>query len=210
MVYPGNPQGRHFNETGPRGVYLVEADDGDRFRPQFRAVDSIRWEHIAVDISPMETEQDLLDALHERMQGVLDDAGNRHVLVRVTLRGRGRLTDFLRRTHAENDLSEQINDAWVDRTPFLWCDRVEDETRATFDREGRLAGSDFLAEVLMTVDRAREDPARLTRLREGLADLYQHHRFRRHLDHAPDDDDLLMLLEEAESMAVNLLSEDDE
>ena len=210
VAYPGNPQGRHFNETGPRGVYLVEVDDGGDVRPQFRAVDSVRWERIAVAIDAMETEQDLLDALHERMQGAWDDASDRHVLVRVTLRGRGRLTEFLRQQHTEGDLAAQINDAWDGRTPFLWCDRVEDETRAAFDREGRAAGSDFLAEVLRTVDQAREDPARLVSLREGLADLYQHHRFRRHLDDAPDDHDLLVLLEEAESMAVNLLSEDDE
>ena len=210
VAYPGNPQGRHFNETGPRGVYLVEVDDGGDVRPQFRAVDSVRWERIAVAIDAVETEQDLLDALHERVQGAWDDAGDRHVLVRVTLRGRGRLTDFLRRKHAEDDLAERINDAWVGRTPFLWCDRVEDDTRAAFDREERAAGSDFLAEVLRTADQAREDPARLARLRDGLANLYQHHRFRRHLDDAPDDHELLMLLEEAESMAVDLLSEDDE
>ena len=160
--------------------------------------------------TPWRRNRDLLDALHERVRGAWDDAGDRPVLVRVTLRGRGRLADYLRRTHAEDDLAERINDAWAGRTPFLWCDRVEDETRAAFDREGRAAGSDFLAEVLRTADQAREDPARLARLRDGLANLYQHHRFRRHLDDAPDDHELLMLLEEAESMAVNLLSEDDE
>ena len=30
VVYPGNPQGRHPNETGVRGVYLVEVDDGGK------------------------------------------------------------------------------------------------------------------------------------------------------------------------------------
>ena len=210
VAYPGNPQGRHFNETGSRGVYLVEVDEGSDVRLQFHAVDSVRWERIELAIDAMETEQDLLDALYERTSGAWDNAGGRHVLVRVTLTGQGRLNEFLRREHSEGDLAVQINDIWDGRTPFLWCDRVEDKTRAAFDREGRVAGSDFLAEVLRTADQAQEDPARLVRLCEGLADLYEHHHFRRHLNDAPDDHDLLALLEEAESMVVNLLSEDEE
>ena len=35
VVYPGNPQGRHPNETGARGVYLVEVDDYRQRRPGF-------------------------------------------------------------------------------------------------------------------------------------------------------------------------------
>ncbi len=145
VAYPGNPQGRHFNETGPRGVYLVEVDHGSDVRPQFRALDSVRWERIAVAIDAMETKQDLLDALHERLQGAWDDAGDRHVLVRVTLSGRGRLTEFLRREHTESDLAAQINDAWDGRMPFLWCDRVEDGSIPVFTKsettgDGRVSG----------------------------------------------------------------------
>ena len=210
VVYPGNPQGRHMNETGARGVYLVEVDDGDNVRPEFRAVDSIRWERLAVDIGALETEQELLDALHEGMQGVLDAAAGRPIVVRATLDGRGKLNRFLRQTNTVGDLVEQVNDAWVGRTPFLWCERIEDQTRAPFDRKKRLAGSDFLAEVLRTADQAREDPERLMHLRGGLAELYEHHRFRRYLDAAPNENDLIALIEEAEMMAVNLLAEDDE
>ena len=210
VVYPGNPQGRHLNETGARGVYLVDVDDGDNIRPEFRAVDSIRWERLAVDIAAQETEQDLLDALHEGMQGALDAAADRPVVVRVTLYGRGKLKQFLRQANAVGDLVEQINDVWVGRTPFLWCERIEDQTRAPFDRQERLAGSDFLAEVLRTADQAREDPERLAHLRRGLAELYEHHRYRRYLDAAPTDNDLIALIEEAEMMAVTLLAEDDE
>ena len=210
VVYPGNPQGRHLNETGARGVYLVEVDDGDNVRPEFRAVDSIRWERLTVDIGAQETEQDLLDALHRGMQRALDAAADRSVIVRVTLFGRGKLDRFLRQANTVGDLVEQINDAWVGRTPFLWCERIEDQTRAPFDRQDRLAGSDFLAEVLRTADRAREEPERLVHLRRALAELYEHHRYRRYLAAAPNDNELSALIEEAEMMAINLLAEDDE
>ena len=44
VVYPGNPQGRHPGETGPRGVYLVEVDDRGGIGLDFRPTDVVRWE----------------------------------------------------------------------------------------------------------------------------------------------------------------------
>jgi DNA repair exonuclease SbcCD nuclease subunit len=44
VVYPGNPQGRHPNETGERGVYYVEVDENGQVTLQFRPVDVVRWE----------------------------------------------------------------------------------------------------------------------------------------------------------------------
>ena len=42
----------------------------------------------------------------------------------------------------------------------------------------------------------------------GLADLYQHRRFRQHLA-ALTEEEIAALLDEAEALAVNLLAEDD-
>ena len=55
VVYPGNPQGRHLNETGPRGVYLVTVDDSGRTDLDFRPVDTVRWERMTLDIAETST-----------------------------------------------------------------------------------------------------------------------------------------------------------
>ena len=210
VVYPGNTQGRHVNEIGPRGAYLVEVDDDRSVRLDFRALDVVRWERLIVDISGYESEQELLNVVHERIQQVLDSADGRPVVARLTLSGRGEVNRFLRRSNAADDLLAQVNDEWSGRTPFAWCERVENMTASPFDRAARLAGSDFLAEVLKTTDRAGEDPELTAHLRADLTDLYQHHRFRRPLDGAaPTDDEISSLIREAEAMVVDLLSEDD-
>ena len=50
----------------------------------------------------------------------------------------------------------------------------------------------------------------LARLRGGLDDLYEHRRYRKHLsEHAPGDDHLAALLDEAEAIVVDLLVGDD-
>ena len=51
VVYPGNSQGRHPNETGARGVYLVEVDDTGSISLDFRPTDTVRWERVNIDIS---------------------------------------------------------------------------------------------------------------------------------------------------------------
>ena len=211
VVYPGNPQGRHPNESGPRGVYLVEVADGGNVGLDFRPMDTVRWARLDSDIGAFRTEQELLDALHERMQGVLDGADGRSVVVRMTLTGRGELNRTLRRPNTIEDLVEEINREWAERSPFAWCERIEDASASPFDREARLKGSDFLAEVLRTADRAKTDPELMARLGGGLSDLYQHHRFRRYLSRfAPDEEELTVLVDEAEAMAVDMLVEDED
>ena len=41
-IVVGNPQGRHPNEPGARGLYLVEVGDAGQVRRDFRAVDVVR------------------------------------------------------------------------------------------------------------------------------------------------------------------------
>ena len=210
VVYPGNPQGRHPNETGARGVYLVEVDDGGNVHLEFRAMDAVRWESLRIDIGKSETEQELLEAMHEGMQGVLDGADGRSLVVRIVLTGRGELNRHLRRPNTIEDLVEAINGEWAEKSPFAWCERIEDASTSPFDREARLKGSDFLAEVLRTADRAKTDSELLAGLGAGLPELYQHHRFRRYLsDSAPGEKELAALVAEAEAVTVDLLVEED-
>ena len=206
VVYPGNSQGRHPNEPGARGVYLVDVDDDGTVNLDFRAVDTIRWERPVGDISDMETEQDLIDGLHQGMEDALESSAGRSVVVRIALSGRGPLHGSLRKPDLAEGLRDSLNGEWTHRSPFAWCERIEDETAAPFNRQERVGGSDFLAEVLKTGDRAKEGPEMLARMRDSLDDLYRHRRYRSHLsDNLPGDDDLAALIDEAEAIVVDLL-----
>ena len=210
VVYPGNSQGRHPNERGERGVYLVEVDRGKNVHLDFRAVDTVRWERFILDISQMETEQDLLDSLGQSMSDAQGNAVCRSVVLQVTLAGRGSLHSALRQPTFIEGLIDDLNGEWEGRSPFAWCERIEDETAAPFNRQERIEGSDFVAEVLRTVDRSKDDPELQKRLGDGFSDLYHHHLYRKYLsDYVPSGDDFAALIDEAEAIVVDLLAGDD-
>lgn len=48
IVYSGNPQGRHKNEAGQHGYYLVESQ-GNKLVPQFKPVAEIEWTSLTVN-----------------------------------------------------------------------------------------------------------------------------------------------------------------
>ena len=211
VAYAGNPQGLHSNETGEHGVYLVSVDDGGKVDLDFRAMDEVRWERRDVDIGSFKTEQALLNALDAKMKELLDAADGRSVIVRVTLTGRGDLNkSLLCQPNAVDHLVEEINEERASQSPFAWCERIEDETAPPFDRQERLKGADFLAEVLRTADQAKEDPELLERLRTGISELYEHSDYHQYLsDSTPNEEKLASLVDRAEAKIVNLLAEDD-
>lgn len=66
IVYCGNPQGRHQNEDGQHGYYLVQSD-GDRLVPQFKPIAPIEWVNRQVDLSAAHTSQEALHAIMDQV-----------------------------------------------------------------------------------------------------------------------------------------------
>jgi hypothetical protein len=92
------------------------------------------------------------------------------------------------------DLREELGVA----SPFVWIDRIIDQSRAELDRETIARCGDFSAELTGLVDRLRADPGALRSL---LADILRpSDRF--------DPNDAESLLIEAEDRALDLLEDE--
>ena len=100
----------------------------------------------------------MLDSLDQTMTDAQGEAGDRSVVLQVTLTGRGGLYSALQRQSFIESLLENLNGDWEGRSPFVWCERIEDNTGAPFNRQERIEGSDFLAELLKTVGSSKERP----------------------------------------------------
>lgn len=210
VVYPGNPQGRHPNETGERGVYLAEVEDTRDIKLTFRAVDVVRWGQVAVGIEGLETEQALVDAVHRRVAAALEAADGRDLLFRLSLTGRGELHGSVGRQGFVDDLRARMNETWVRMRPFAYCERAADGTASAFDRHSRRMADDFVGELLRLVDACQDDPDQLDEMLAELGALYASPRLSRYLrDAAPSRADLRELLTAAEGLCLDRLLDGD-
>lgn len=197
VVYPGNTQGRHPNEPGPRGVYLVEVDEGTP-RLEFREMDGVRWKTLSLDIGELDEMQDLINAVDSKAGSALEASGGRSVIVRINLTGRGRLHRTLRR-EGTGGILEQINRSSGSSGPWIWCDDISLNTALPIDREEVARQDDFTGYLARLAADLRANPAELDKLRGSLQELYLKSNASQYLrGYLPSDDKLQELLAAAE------------
>ena len=208
IVYPGNPQGRHTNELGKRGVYLVEVDESGGVELEFRAVDAIRWERRDLKIDDLDDEQRFLEAMFDLAASTLEEAKGRAVVLRLVLCGRGPIDRWLRRPGTVDDMLEELNDEYAGRHPWLWCERIQLETGSSIDRERVMQREDFAGDLARLVGDLWQSPAALGELRQSLQQLYDNPRARRYLrELLPSDDELKGILSAAEEECLAKLAD---
>jgi DNA repair exonuclease SbcCD nuclease subunit len=88
IVFPGNIQGRHIREAGPKGCTLVRVDNGVVESVEHVDLDVMRWAHCEVDVSAAETLDELYEAVRMQLQQIEDAADGRPVAVRLVLLGK--------------------------------------------------------------------------------------------------------------------------
>lgn len=85
--YSGNTQGRSIRETGPKGCYWVELEDGRLTHQEFVPTHSLQWEHVQLDVSQLDYLRDIEDSMVGALTPLLDDAAVSAMAVRVSLVG---------------------------------------------------------------------------------------------------------------------------
>ncbi|MBU1386043.1 MAG: DNA repair exonuclease [Alphaproteobacteria bacterium] len=129
MVFPGNLQGRHAREVGPKGAALVTVTDNRVASIDHVALDVVRWATADVDL----TDADLESEVHERIRLTLDalvteQSGGRPLMARVTLGGETPLHDLLARD--ENSWREATRAIAEALTQQVWLEKVIFNTTA--------------------------------------------------------------------------------
>ena len=211
VVYPGNTQGRHPNERGPRGVYVVEVDEDRVMSPEFVAVDAVRWERLDVQIDGLADDSALFNRLEADVQQLLNRADERPLVYRMYLRGRGPVHDSIARPGNIDGLVGQLNEAWLNRRPFAFCGGIVDQTRSALDRVLLRQGTDFIGDFLTLTDEVSRDESLVADLQQELTPLYNSTRARNYFDNGlPATDDVRALVAAAEDIALELLIDDDD
>ena len=88
IVFPGNTQGRHARETGPKSCMIASVDDHHHVQDVRRhVVDVARWELCEVDVSNARDLDDVLETLESRLRLLSADCDRDLLITRLVLRG---------------------------------------------------------------------------------------------------------------------------
>jgi len=171
VVFPGNLQGRHVRETGPRGAVLVTYEDGQLQRPQRLLVDVVRWALANVDITGTQTREEVVAKVGQAFRHILDhEADGRPVACRVVLFGKsaahGELFGQARQLRA--DLTAQAINVAGDN---LWIEKIKVQSQPATDPIAIAERGDAVAELQDLLGEASQDPAFLASLKEELSPL---------------------------------------
>ena len=169
IVFPGNLQGRHIRETGPKGATLVTVQNG---RPvlEHRDFDVMRWFLRDVSVASARSASAAVDQVHEALAALRQAEGDKPLAVRIRLHGaseahRELVADVDRWTNEVRARGTELTDVWVEKVLF--------ETRSPIDVAAMRERSTPLGELLRTLDADRHDPAALATLAAELTGLQE-------------------------------------
>ena len=138
IVYPGNIQGRHFRETGPRGCLRFDIEDGRIGAPEFLRLDVVELRDLEIDLTGG---PDTFDAVVDAVVPPSPAAG-RPLLLRLVLRGE---TDLHPRLLADPDALLERAQLALGAEADLWLGKLALRTRPPGDADpGPPAGFDAL------------------------------------------------------------------
>ena len=200
IVFPGNLQGRHPKETGPKGCTLVTVEDRKVVAVEHRAVDVLRWAALEVDVTGADV-MTLTGRIADAVGSALAAAADRPVLARMTLTGATNLHGTLQ---GDTDrLAAECRNAAIEADGALFVESVRIRTRPV-----PLAEDDVLAPLRAAFAAGLDDPALVTSLLEDLAALRQKlpAPARAGLELPDDEDGLRTIADEAWQIAADALA----
>lgn len=206
-VFPGNLQGRHARETGPKGASLVTFVDHEPSIEQL-SFDIVRWEHCRVDLTESGSLDESLERCREELLSVTG-GGAATYAVRVELAGQTNLSSFLR-SRSEQVANEVRALSMALGGPDVWIEKV---VVATTPPAGRLSfeGDSVAGEIGRVLAEIKGDLSMLTEgvggQTTGLAALRTQLRASGGVDLGDvlDDADLAGALEDAAELLATLL-----
>ena len=170
VVFPGNLQGRHVRETGPKGATLIEVDAGRVQSASEVVLDVVRFAQHAVDASTCDDEDDVRSAVRAAVQAEVERAEGRLVALRVAIVGGTR-------AHAElaGDPERWTAEVRAIATDAaygdVWVEKVSLQTAPLVDPLELGQRDDPIGQLVRSLSELKRDDAALVELASELSDI---------------------------------------
>ena len=171
VIFPGNLQGRHIRETGPKGAYLLSVEDGELVEAISVASDVVRWARLTVPLDGCTRVTEAVDRVRAAIENaVAQDADGRLLACRVELTGQTDIHGGLLAS-TEHLLAEARGAALGLGEELAWIERIVVATRPLLDAAALRAREDALGELQRMLEDAGEDAELLQLLEADIGDL---------------------------------------
>ncbi|MDR2696710.1 MAG: DNA repair exonuclease [Deltaproteobacteria bacterium] len=208
VLYPGNTQGLHINESGERGCFLISAvpsGEGFACSAAFRPLGPVIWQTQDIRVDDAERLDTLDTLLHDALEAISAGSppGCEAVLVRLRLSGRTPLDAELRRPAALADLCERLRNGATH--PRAWLKDIDLQTGPATDMDAARSREDLLGETLRLAEAARATEETVRELVDSaLQPLAGHAKARKALP-LLSGEECAALLDDAERLCMDLM-----
>jgi|SRR5690554_864940 len=154
-IYVGNLQGRHFNESGEKGCYLVEVAGNQIEKYEFLPISKVLFDRQTIDISNLNLLDELIDKIEDHRNELLQ-TGNSYLL-RLQLEGQTELYADLQDESEIKQLFGVLNAQNNYKNNFVFLDKIINETNPIVDFKEREQSNDFIGSLLSNFSEYIED-----------------------------------------------------
>lgn len=171
VVFPGNLQGRHIRETGPKGAHLVTVEDRQVVDFTFLFPDVVRWAHLPVGVETCERVADVVDRVRDAVEEtVVAGTDGRLLACRIELTGRTGLHAELLAS-ADHLLTEARSAALGIGDDAAWIEKFVVATEPALDPRVAASRQDALGELLGMLGEASADDELIRQLEADVVDM---------------------------------------
>ncbi|HET9019740.1 MAG TPA: hypothetical protein VFN46_09140 [Acetobacteraceae bacterium] len=154
IVFPGNTQGRHANEPGPKGATLVTVRDGRVTEVAHHDLDVVRWAQASVDLAGIATEEAALARVRAVVADEAAAARGRLLALRLVLEGACPVHALLLRDPGATRDSLRAEAAACAADGDIWLESVQLRTRPAQDRAALRARNDAIGQLVRILEDA--------------------------------------------------------
>jgi DNA repair exonuclease SbcCD nuclease subunit len=172
VVFPGNLQGRHVRETGPKGATLVQVEQGRISDVQPRAFDVVRWEHLVVDASSARAADDVVERVRAEFGRLSRSLDGRLLAVRIDVVGASQAHAVLARR--PDEFAQHVRAAAVEFSEAeVWVEKVRVRTSPALDLAALRQREDAIGSLAASLERMRQSSGELEPVARDLDELLE-------------------------------------
>ncbi len=158
IVFPGNIQGRHIMETGPKGCVKVNVDYNGKTSVDFRSLDVIRWQKLTIELKEIDHVHDALMTICDRLEDIFEENDGGPVITRIEASGFGKA--FLELGADPEHWINEIRSNTIDSSGGrLWIEKLKIKNNLPKEENDDIAGP--IEEMVRFIHEIKKDPKQL-------------------------------------------------